>query len=289
MISIIIVNYNRKDFTVQCLRSLERIKVSVPIETIVVDNASTDGSVEIIRYEFPHIIVLPQNLNGGFGKANNIGSRAAHGDYLYFLNNDTLFQQDSITPLKEFMDIHMTAGIVAPMLLNSDLTYQHSYGKFPSLINELRTKRDTALFKNIPKDWSPRRVDWVSFAAVMIRRSAFEKVYGFDERYFMYFEDADLCFRLHNAGYQSFYCAEYPLIHLGGGSRSHEITNMIKIEYRRSQLLFYASHRSWFELLTLRFYLLFRFSYSFLCTRGEERHRARLVIIMALSSYAHRS
>jgi GT2 family glycosyltransferase len=289
MISIIIVNYNGKDFTVQCLRSLERIRLSVPIETIVVDNASTDGSVEILRYEFPHAILLPQRLNSGFGKANNIGARAAHGEHLFFVNNDTLFQQDIIEPLNIFLDTHKSAGIVAPMLLNSDFTYQLSYGKFPSLMNELRTKRDTALFTNIPKDRSPRQVDWVSFAAVMIRRSAFEKVNGFDERYFMYFEDADLCFRLQNAGYQSFYCAEYSLIHRGGGSRSHGVTNMIKTEYRRSQLLFYASHRSWFELLALRFYLLFRFSYPFLCTRGEEHHRARSVISMALSSYAHRS
>jgi len=289
VVSIVIVNHNGKDQTEECLRSFFAHTPDGPFEVIVVDNDSKDGSVELLKAKFPQVRVLAQKKNYGFGKANNIGAQASHGEYLLFVNNDTMFQQDIIEPLKIFLDTHQSAGIVAPMLLNSDLTYQHSYGKFPSLMNELRTKRDMEMFKNIPKDRSPRQVDWVSFAAVMIRRSAFEKVKGFDERYFMYFEDADLCFRLQNAGYKSFYCADYSLIHIGGGSRSRGVTNMIKTEYRRSQLLFYASHRSWFELLALRFYLLLRFLYPFLSTRGEEHHRARSVIIMALSSYAHRS
>ena len=289
MVSIIVVNYNGKDFIVQCLRSIERTASRVPFEIIVVDNNSTDGSVDAIRHGFPQVIILPQNSNEGFAKANNKGAHAARGEYLFFINNDTLFQVNILEPLKYFLDTHISAGIVAPMLLNPDLTYQHSYGRFPSLINELRTKRDTALLKRIPHELSPRQVDWVSFAAVMVRKSAFDKVNGFNERYFMYFEDADLCFRLQKAGYASFYCAEYSLIHIGGGSRTRRAANMIKTEYRRSQLLFYHAHRSWLELFALRLYLLLRFIYPFLCARGEEHQRARSVIIMALSSHAYRS
>ncbi len=288
-VSIIIVNFNGCQHTIRCIESIKRMHEKGFFEIIIVDNDSRDGSVEAIKMQYPKIKVIAQQQNLGFGKANNIGANASTGEYLFFINNDTLFKEDIITPLSQFMKENPSCGAVGPLLLNSDGTYQHSYGKFPSLLNELRTKRDTALFKNIPKNRSPRQVDWVSFAAVMIRRSAFEKVNGFDERYFMYFEDADLCFRLQNAGFQSFYCAEYSLIHIGGGSISHEVINMIKTEYRHSQLLFYASHRSWFELSALRFYLLLRFLYPFLCTRGEEHRRARSVIIMAFSSYAYRS
>jgi GT2 family glycosyltransferase len=288
-VSIIIVNFNGCQHTIRCIESIQRTHEEGCFEVIVIDNDSRDGSVEAIKAQYPNVKVIALQQNLGFGKANNIGADASTSEYLFFINNDTLFKKDIITPLSQFLKENPSCGAIGPLLLNSDGTYQHSYGKFPSLMNELRTKKDTTLFKNIPKNRSPRQVDWVSFAAVMIRRSAFEKVNGFDERYFMYFEDADLCFRLQKAGFQSFYCAEYSLIHIGGGSRSHEITNMIKTEYRHSQLLFYASHRSWFELLALRFYLLFRFSYPFLCTRGEEHRRARSVIIMALSSYAHRS
>ena len=289
VVSIVIINHNGKNQIEECLRSFFAHTPGDPFEVIVVDNDSKDGSVELLKSKFPQIRVLAQKKNYGFGKGNNIGVSESSGNFLFFVNNDTIFKEDIVTPLIQFLKENPSCGAVGPLLLNSDLTYQHSYGKFPSLMNELRTKRDTALFKNIPKDRSPRQVDWISFAAVMIRRSAFVKVNGFDERYFIYFEDADLCFRLQNAGYQSFYCAEYSLIHRCGGSRSQRVTNMIRTEYRRSQLLFYASHRSWFELSALRFYLLLRFSYSFLCTRGEEHHRARSVISMALSSYANRS
>ena len=255
----------------------------------MVDNNSRDGSVEAIKTQYPKVKVIALQQNIGFGKANNVGASVSIGEYLFFVNNDTIFKEDIILHLGQFLQENHTCGAVGPLLLNSDGSYQHSYGKFPSLINELRTKRDATVFKDIPKNRSPKQVDWVSFAAVMIRRSAFEKINGFDDRYFMYFEDADLCFRLQNAGFQIYYCAEYSLIHIGGGSRSQEVATMIKTEYRHSQLLFYALHRSGFESLALRLYLFLRFLYPFLCTRGEEHRQARLVITMAIFSYAYRS
>lgn len=289
MVSIIIVNYNGKEQTSACLQSLRAVSSAIAYEVILVDNYSTDGSVEIIRRDFPDITVLEQKTNVGFGQANNIGAHSARGEYLFFINNDTLFQRDILKPLKEFIETDEYTGAAAPMLLNPDGTYQLSFGYFPSIINELRTKRDTARLKNIPADRSPKRVDWVSFAAVMIRRSAFIKVNGFDERYFMYFEDADLCLRLQKTGYRTFYCPEYALIHRGGGSWSKDVSNTIRKEYRRSQMLFYTSHRSPCETLLLRIYLIFQFMVMYVFTRGGQRRHARSVIKMVISFHANRS
>jgi GT2 family glycosyltransferase len=289
MISIIIVNYNGKEFTAQCVQSLERIRSREPFEVIIVDNASSDGSKEMLQQEFPGVKVLPQDANGGFGKANNVGARAALGEYLFFVNNDVVFQMDTMAFLKDYIDTHERVGAVAPLLLNLDGTYQHSFGRFPSLLNELRTKRDTARIKDLPSDRSPKRVDWVSFAAVMMRKHVFETIHGFDERYFMYFEDADVCCRLKKAGFDSLYCAESTLVHLGGKSWSSANTSMLKKEYRRSQLLFYSSHRAWYSLLALRIFLLVRFGLVFLFQGEETRQQARSILTMVFVPHANRS
>jgi GT2 family glycosyltransferase len=289
VVSIVIVNHNGKDQTEECLRSFFVHTPDDPFEVLVVDNDSKDGSVELLKLKFPQIRVLAQKKNYGFGKANNIGVGESSGKFFFFVNNDTIFKEDIVTPLSQFLKENPSCGAVGPLLLNSDGTYQHSYGKFPSLMNELRTKRDTARFKNIPKDRSPKLVDWISFAVVMMRRSAFEKVRGFDERYFMYLEDVDLCFRLQNAGYQSFYCSKYSIIHVGRGSRTAENTCKVKIEYRRSQIIFYQLNRSRYETLALRIYLVFRFLFLTISRRVDKRRQAYSVIKMALSFNVHRS
>lgn len=288
-VSIIIVNHNGKEQADECLRSFFAHAPDAPFEVIVVDNDSKDGSVELLKTKFPQIRVLAQKENFGFGKANNIGVGESSGEFIFFVNNDTVFKEDIVTPLCQFLKENLSCGVVGPLLLNSDGTYQHSYGKFPSLLNELRTKRDTAWIKNIPKDRSPKQVDWISFAAVMMRRSTFEEVNSFDERYFMYLEDVDLCFRLQNAGYQSFYCSQYSIIHVGRGSRTAENTGNVKIEYRRSQLIFYQLHRSRYETFALRMYLVLRFLFLTISRRFDDRRQAYSVIKMALSFNIHRS
>jgi len=282
MVSIIILNHNGREFTRACLQSLAAVTPVVEHEIILVDNCSHDGSREMIRAEFPDVVLLTQNINIGFGRANNIGARAARGEYLFFVNNDTIFKQDLLSPLKEFMEANKSVGVAAPMLLHPDGTFQLSYGNYPSFMNEIRTKRDTALIKNIPDHRTPKIVDWVSFAAVMIQRTAFEKIHGFDERYFMYFEDADFCYRIQKTGYKTYYCAEYSIIHYGGGSWSNTVMNKIKTEYRRSQIIFYQLHRSFIETLALRIFLILRFMHCLIFDAGEVRHRAISIIKLAL-------
>jgi GT2 family glycosyltransferase len=289
MVSIIIVNYNGKEYTRGCLESLRAVSIAVEHEIILVDNCSLDGSKEMVQADYPEVILVPQKVNDGFGRANNAGARVARGEYLFFVNNDTTLKQDSISPLKEFMETQPSIGVAAPMLLNPDGTFQVSYGNYPSILNELRTKRDTALLKNIPENRIPKKVDWVSFAAVMIKRSVFMNVHGFDERYFMYFEDADFCCRAAKVGFTTFYCAEYSIIHSGGGSWSQALTNTIKTEYRRSQIIFYQSHRSLFETMVLRIFLLFRFMHLLFFHSGEDRNRALSIIKLAFSFNANRT
>jgi len=282
MVSIIIVNYNGREFARACLQSLAAVIPAIEHEIILVDNCSHDGSSEMIRVEFPDIVFLQQNFNEGFGKANNRGARVARGEYLFFVNNDTLFKHDILTPLKEFMELDKSIAVAAPMLLHPDGTFQLSTGRYPSFIHEMQTKRNTALMKNIPDHRTPKIVDWVSFAAVMIRRSAFEQLHGFDERYFMYFEDADFCYRIQKAGYKTYYCAEYSIIHYEGGSWSNIITHKIKTEYRRSQIIYYQSHRSIIETLALRIFLIVRFLHLLIFSTGGDRRHAFSIIKLAL-------
>jgi GT2 family glycosyltransferase len=289
MISVIIVNYNGKEFTQACLQSLRAVSPAAEHEIIVVDNCSTDGSCEMIRTEFPEAIVLKQDFNEGFGRANNKGALKARGEYLLFINNDTLFKQDILSPLKDFMETDHSIGAAAPMLLNPDETFQLSYGYHPSIINEFRTKRATASIKRMQTDRSPKQVDWVSFAAVLVRKSVFEKLKGFDARYFMYFEDADYCYRMQKLGFKTFYCPEYSIIHAGGGSWSSTVANKIKIEYRRSQITYYQSHRSLCETVTLRLFLVLRFLCSMAIHNGDDRRRDRTIIKLTTSYNANRS
>jgi GT2 family glycosyltransferase len=286
MISIIIVNYNGKEQTVNCLTSLLAHTPEVGQEIILVDNCSSDGSVENIQKRFPSIRIIRMGKNDGFGKANNVGARESKGEFLFFLNNDTIFKEDLVTPLSRFLEENSACGAVSPLLLNADGSYQHSTGYFPSIKNEWRTQKETKTRKSIPTNLTPQVVDWVSFAAVMIPRAAFEQIGGFDGRYFMYFEDADVCFRLKKAGWHTVYYPENALVHLGGASWLPTQTGKIRYEYRRSQLLFYALYRSIGERILLRFYLICKYFLVALRTRGEERQGAFSIIRLALT-YAY--
>lgn len=263
LISIIIVNYNGLEYTRNAVRSI--LRYSPQSEIIVIDNGSTDGSPESLAREFPEIKLKVMTENRGFGYGNNRGVEQASGKFLFFLNNDTYLVEDTPSRLASVLQEDATVGICGPKLLNRDGTFQLSFGLDPSIVNEWIVrrmhrrikKRDAAYASELEMRYENKHVDWLTGASLMVRREAFEAVGGFDEAFFMYFEDADLCRRIRERGFAIRYLPSTSLIHLVGQS-SERALSRTSGEYRKSQIHYYRKHLSVFSAGMLRLYLLCR-------------------------------
>ncbi len=262
-VSVIIVNYNRLDLT---KRSIESVVKYVPdCEVIVVDNNSTESGIEKLSEDVPQVKIIRLTRNYGFGYGNNRGAEIAIGEYLFFLNNDAYFVEDTPQILSAYLDDNKNVGVVGPKLIFPDHKYQLSFGWEPSIINESRTRR---LQKGLNKSYDKylnivtRRynkiseVDWVTGAALMIRRKLFEDIRGFDEKYFMYFEDSDLCKRIKNLGYKICYYPGTTVVHQTNATVKGIET--INFEYRKSQLYYYKKHLSLISRMLLLTYLFLK-------------------------------
>ena len=199
-ISIIIVNYNTKQLTLNCLRTIYEYTKDINFEIIVVDNASSDGSVEAIKASYPLVKIIEPNKNLGFGRANNLGAKYAQGEYLFLLNSDTLLIENTLSVLYTFMKNRESENIGAcgVSLLNGQQQKTISAGHFPSLLQEFSDIGFRHLYKNyynnklslafsIPKDGDVREVDYICGADIFMKKELFDKLKGFDEDYFMYF------------------------------------------------------------------------------------------------------
>ncbi|MDD8018425.1 MAG: glycosyltransferase family 2 protein [Bacteroidota bacterium] len=280
LISIIIVNYNGLNYTQQCIESLFRFHSAEAFEVIVVDNNSTDGSVELLEKQFPDVTVCKLGSNKGFGSANNYGVKQSHGDYLFILNNDTIIESNIFPEMVSMLKEDQTIGVIAPQLKNPDGSIQLSYGKFPSLKNEYTTRKQQAGSRNFNplSDSTSGQIDWVTAAAMFVRRDAFEKAGGFDEQYFMYFEDIDLCKRIGDLGYKILYYPKTSLIHIGGGSKSNSVNGKIQIEYRKSQLLYYVKHQTLLQQFLLKAYLFIKYGVQTLVKKNEDSRAAKEIV-----------
>lgn len=262
--SIIIVNWNSKDYLRQCLRSLDAHLPSVAFEVIVVDGASFDGCGEMLAAEFPKVVFIQSNENIGFAKANNLGARRAKGEYLLLLNPDTEFTEDAITTLHACAKSHEDAGAIGCRLLNGDRSLQTSCVQaFPTVLNQaldsefLRRKSPRSKLWGISAlyDESPSAipVEAISGACIYVKRSRYEQVGGFTEQYFMYGEDIDLCFKLTNAGFRSYYLHNPSLIHYGGASTQKAASNFSMVMMRSSVHRFFAMHHGPIAAFAYRF------------------------------------
>jgi N-acetylglucosaminyl-diphospho-decaprenol L-rhamnosyltransferase len=215
-VSIVIVSYNTREFLRACLASIAGHYPAALGSVTVVDNASADGTVDALRSEFPEVRLIANDANLGYARAVNQGIRASETPYVLVLNPDIEVEQGSVENLVGFMDAHPEAGIAAPRLEYPDGTLQASCRTFYTLPVVLL--RRTLLGKVFPHaravrehlmlDWdhaSDRVVDWVIGAAMMVRREAFERVGGMDERFFLYLEDVDWCSRMRKHGYAVYY------------------------------------------------------------------------------------
>ncbi len=239
-VSVIIVNYNVRDLLRQALCSIQRSLTNIQSEVIVVDNNSVDGSVSMLAQEFPMVIIIANHSNVGFSAANNQGIRIAKGEYLFILNPDTLVEEDTVGVLVDFMESHEDAGAVGCRILNPDGTFAlESRRSFPTpAIAFYRMTGMSRLFPRskifgrynltfLPED-QVTTVDALSGSCMFLRKAALIKskeshtgkeVAGlFDEDFFMYGEDLDLCCRIQTAGWSIYYVPTTQIIHYKGES-----------------------------------------------------------------------
>lgn len=213
-VSIIIVNYKTKKLTLQCIKSIYKSKPQVEFEVIVVDNSS-----EI--KESKDYILISNNDNLGFAKANNQGIKRAKGKYILLLNSDTEIKNGAIDKLHEFALSNKGIGAVGPKLLNPDSSIQPSAFHFPAVMQTFKAYwlgQKHLVEKYAPKESHPVEVDVLVMAAFMITPQAISKVGMLDEKYFMYFEDFDYCRELHKAGLKVYYLPSAEVVHYHGYS-----------------------------------------------------------------------
>jgi hypothetical protein len=272
----------------------------------VVDNGSTDGSVEMVRNEFPRTVVIANSDNRGFASGNNQGMAIAGGRYILLLNSDTIVLDNAISKVVAFADSHSNAAVAGCRVLNPDRTLQRSCFMFPSLLNMVLSS--TYLYKLFPRNrflgrermtwWdfdSAREVDVIKGCFMLVRRSVIAQVGEMDERYFMYCEETDWCRRFKKAGWRILYTPDAEIIHLHGAS-TEKVDEAMYLQLRGSRLLFMRKHNGLFiyavaRALTATFFFI-RVPYwlgrAVFCRakRGECLRRAGLYVRGAFYSLA---
>ena len=241
-VSVIIVNYNVKYFLEVCLHSVQRALRETEGEIIVVDNNSQDGSPAFLREKFPEVVLIENKDNKGFSKANNQGVAIAKGEYILFLNPDTVLPEDFFTKTLEYVNTHPEVGGIGPRLIDGKGVYAPDAKKsFPTL--SVALFKATGINKLFPKspyfnkyyavdvaEHETAAVESLSGCCMMMRRTAIDKAGGaFDEDYFMYFEDGDLCYRIRKAGYTNIYFPETTVIHYKGESTRKTTLSYVKV------------------------------------------------------------
>lgn len=251
--SVVIVTYNSLDVIGECLRSL-REHEGEQVSVVLVDNASQDGTAVLVEKEFPWVRVHREKTNRGLSVGINVGARATESEFIFLLNPDTVLTGPLLAELSQFMDSDSAIGAAGPKIINPDGTLQLSCRRYPTMWSSL-FNRSSLLTKLAPRNrvssdylmtdfdhTSSRDVDWLSGAALMVRRAAFERVGGMDESYFMYFEDVDLCHRLHDAGYRVVYYPQVELVHHISQS-SGPLANRTIVERHRAMWRYWRTYR----------------------------------------------
>lgn len=247
-LSIVIVSYNVREMLADCLASLPAATEGLRTETFVVDNASSDGSAEMVRSRFPEVILDARAENLGFTRGNNVALQRARGGYVLLLNPDTEAHAGSLTRLVRFMDDHPRAGACGPKLLNTEGTLQRNGARFPSLLREfvcatglrrLAMRQYELALGYGREDFDQLcQVDQVSGACMLVRRSVMEQVGMLDERFFMFYEEIEWAHRIKSAGWEVWYVPDAVVTHHWMGSVRQDSRRM-SAELFKSQVLYY--------------------------------------------------
>ncbi len=267
-ISIVIVNYNVKHFLEQCLMAIERARHDLAIEIIVVDNASVDGSQAMVKRKFSNIRLIENHKNLGFAKANNQALKIARAKYILILNPDTFIQEDTLLVLKNFLDEHPNASAVGCKLINPDGSFQVASRRsiptpwvaFTKIIGLSRIFPRSRIFARYNLTYlSPdieSEVDVLSGSLMLVRKDVIAKVGYFDEEYFLYGEDIDLCYKIKKTGGKIYYTPKTKVIHYKGESTKKGEFSYITNFYS-SMLIFIDKHFRNYYSIFLKSILIF--------------------------------
>ncbi len=282
-LSIVIVSWNVRALLRRCLQSVLAEAKPGPddgvfqlgdwkVEILIVDNASADGSIEMVRSQFPHVHLIANGENRGFTAANNQGLSRARGRYLLLLNPDTEVVGDALATMIRYVEANAEIGALGAKLLYPDGSIQSSRRRFPTLSTALVEstvvqewwKDNRILHRYYMTDTGDdeiQRVDWVVGACLLVRRQAYEQVGGLDEGFFMYSEELDWCRRIKAAGWEVVYLPTATVMHHEGKS-SEQVVPARHIYFQSSKVRYFRKHHGAFQAEALRWFLLLTYAYQ---------------------------
>ncbi len=257
VLSVAVVNYKKGRLLLACVDSIYGTSDDLPVEVIVVDNASSDGIIDVLPARYPQTRLISNPMNVGFARATNQALAAARGAYLLLLNPDTVIQARALETMVRYLQAHPDTGAVGPQMVGSDGRIQFSCRAFPGYSTALFGHYSllTRWFPQNPlsrryllSDWdhsTVREVDWISGACLMTRRDVLERVGLLDGQFFLFNEDVDLCKRIREAGWKVVYLPEARVVHYIGASKD-KIPSALVIARHRGMIHYYRKHlRRW--------------------------------------------
>jgi hypothetical protein len=306
---VVIVSFNTREVLRRCLTALEREGKQLALEVFVVDNGSRDGSVDMVTNDFPDVQVLEAKQNLGFAAANNLAFPLAQGEYLVLLNSDAFLEPGALERALQHMKIEPDTGLGGGRLIGEDGSWQPSVRQFPSLLNDFLSFsglahrfRKSRFWGRADRTWADpleqTGADWVPGAFSIIRASVLERVGGFDQNFFLYYEEVDLCRRIKAAGYAVRYWPDVIVIHLGGES-SKSMQSAIRsrsgaqltLWRLRSGFLYYRKHHgsaAWRLLAMESAWHLLRFMRNRISRRAasiEKVAESRIMLALARQAW----
>jgi GT2 family glycosyltransferase len=299
-LSVVILSWNVRDLLRRCLKSVvgdvglitdhcpePKASHGLTIEVVVVDNASSDGSAEMVRTEFPSVRLISNETNRGYTGGNNDGIAAASGRYVMILNPDAQVIGDALATMVAYADAHPEVGVLGPQLLDSDGSVQPSRRRFPTLMTALF--ESTWLQPLAPRgvlrryyvldraDDDTQEVDWLVGACLLVRREALQQVGGLDESFFMYSEELDWCRRIRQVGWKVVYLPKAQVIHHMGKS-SDQVVAQRHIYFQTSKVRYFGKHHSALAASVVRLSLLVMYAWQLVleAAKGALGHKREL-------------
>lgn len=299
-VTIIIISFNTKHYLDKCLASIRNHPPSVPFEIIVVDNNSTDGSYEMVAQRYPEIQLIRNRVNEGFAAANNKAIKSSRGSIFFLLNSDTEILPETFTPMLNRLAESQQTGIVGPTEQFASGTCYPTICPFPNLwfllLSHTRFRQKyyfnrwinpyRRIWEKAQANHEPVEVDWMSGASLMIRRRVVDEIGMFDERYFFYMEETDLCKRASDAGWKIEFIPEGRIMHHAGGSAEEAKPGLLTLSGALGELRYFKKHQRCVEILGLKTLMLFEYVLkSFLVGAKDPRRWAYREVIRALLGF----